>query len=218
MQSAQDQQEWLAAMHRNIYLLQKQPGFGSINLHASLDGRNVVVYAQWNSEEAFHAAVDLPEVKAARVELDSHGEPDGALFKIDSVHQTGNLGEGSLAIELVAKRVTFVNVWVVPGQEQQQRLLAAMKEHVPALVSKPGSCGCVAGSHGRAWIGAGADRSVRGGLLRRGHEDARNRFAHGVGGQPRLRVQNDLPAVDDHCWGGAWDWADSGAGGSANGG
>jgi heme-degrading monooxygenase HmoA len=141
MQSAQAQQEWLGAMHKNIHLLQKEPGFGSMNLHASLDGRNVIVYAQWDSEAKLKAAVDLPEVKAARVELDSHGEPDGSLFKIDSVYQTGNAGDGVIAIELVPERMTFVNIWIVPGQEQQQELLAAMKEESAALVSKPGSRG-----------------------------------------------------------------------------
>lgn len=46
MPSADEQQEWLRAMHRNIHLLQVQPGYRSMSLHPSLDGRDVIVYAR----------------------------------------------------------------------------------------------------------------------------------------------------------------------------
>ena len=144
MRSAHDQKQWLRAMHRNIHLLQKQLGFVSMSLHASLDGTNIVVYAQWNSEAELQAAVDISEVKAAREELDSHGEPDGTLFKVDSVYLSVNGGVGAdetLAIEPTPDRLVFVNIWTVLGKEQQSDLLSAMKEEAPAMVAKPGSRG-----------------------------------------------------------------------------
>jgi quinol monooxygenase YgiN len=74
MPSKEAQWAWLDVMRRNIHLLQVQSGFRSMSLHPSLDGRNAIVYAQWDSEESLKAAVERPDVKAARNELDSHGD------------------------------------------------------------------------------------------------------------------------------------------------
>ena len=141
MRSAVEQQAWLDVMHRNIHLLQEQPGFRYMSLHPSLDGRNVIVYAQWNSEEELKAAVDRPEVEAARIELDSHGEPDGTLYAVDSVSLSGETSDAVMRIEPGLARVTFVNVWTVQNRDKQQKLLSAMKDEVAEITSKPGSGG-----------------------------------------------------------------------------
>jgi pimeloyl-ACP methyl ester carboxylesterase/heme-degrading monooxygenase HmoA len=141
MPSTSEQQEWLRAMHRNIHLIQVQPGYRSMSLHPSLDGGNVIVYAQWESNEALTAAVERPEVKAARNELDSHGEPDGAIYAIDSVHRSGESSSQSMQIESGASFITFVNIWTVEDHEKQQHLLSAMKDDVAEIISKPGARG-----------------------------------------------------------------------------
>src|ERR1700722_11463914 len=105
MKSAEEQRAWLDVMYRNIHLLKVQPGFRSMSLHPSLDGRNMIVYAQWDSAEELKAAVDRPEMQAARVELDRHGEPDGALFGVDSVHLAGGASDAFMRIEPGATRV-----------------------------------------------------------------------------------------------------------------
>jgi pimeloyl-ACP methyl ester carboxylesterase/quinol monooxygenase YgiN len=141
MPSADEQHSWLETMRRNIHLLQVQPGFASMSLHLSLDGRNVVVYAQWDSEEALKAAVDRPEVKAARLELDSHGVPEGALYSTEFVSSSRPSSSAGIQIEPHSTGVVFVNVWTVPDRDHQQKLLAAMKSETADITSKPGSGG-----------------------------------------------------------------------------
>jgi pimeloyl-ACP methyl ester carboxylesterase/heme-degrading monooxygenase HmoA len=139
--SAEEQRAWLDAMHRNIHLLQVQLGYRSMSLHPSLDGRNVIVYAQWDSGEALKAAVEQPEVKAARNELDSHGEPEGTIYAIDSVYLSDESSDQVMPIEAGSTHLTFVNIWTVDDRDKQQKLLSAMKEDVAEIVSKPGSLG-----------------------------------------------------------------------------
>lgn len=141
MPSADEQQEWLGAMHRNIHLLQVQPGYRSMSLHPSLDGRDVIVYAQWDSKEKLLAAVERPEVKIARNELDSHGEPDGTIYAIDSVHRSVESSSQSIEIEPSRSLITFVNVWTVEDSNKQWLLLSAMKDDVAEIISKPGARG-----------------------------------------------------------------------------
>jgi len=52
--------ELFAEMTEN--LISKQPGFISGNIHKSLDGEKVAIYAQWRSEEDFRAVFKRPEV------------------------------------------------------------------------------------------------------------------------------------------------------------
>jgi pimeloyl-ACP methyl ester carboxylesterase/heme-degrading monooxygenase HmoA len=141
MQAAGEQRAWLDAMHRNIHLLQVQPGYQSMSLHRSLDGRNVIVYAQWDSGEALKAAVEQPEVKAARNELDSQGEPEGMIYAIDSVCRSPESSDRVIPIEAGSTLLTFVNIWTVEDRDKQQKLLSAMKEDVAEIISKPGSLG-----------------------------------------------------------------------------
>lgn len=44
----------------------KRPGFVSSTFHASLDGRNVVNYAQWRDETSFEGFVNDPEGERLR--------------------------------------------------------------------------------------------------------------------------------------------------------
>ncbi len=141
IRSAEEQQAWLDVMHQNIHLLQGQPGFRSMSLHPSLDGRNMIVYAQWDSARELNAAVDRPEIQAARIELDKHGEPDGALYGVDSVSLSADSSDAVMQIEPDSTRLTFVNVWTVADRDTQQKLLSAMKGDAAEITAKPGSHG-----------------------------------------------------------------------------
>jgi pimeloyl-ACP methyl ester carboxylesterase/heme-degrading monooxygenase HmoA len=141
MPSKEAQWEWLDVMHRNIHLLQVQSGFRSMSLHPSLDGRNAIVYAQWDSEESLKAAVERPDVKAARNELNSHGEPDSGIYTIDSVAVPRQSSGQVMQVEPGAALLTFVNIWTVEDRDKQQKLLSAMKDDVAGITSKPGSRG-----------------------------------------------------------------------------
>jgi pimeloyl-ACP methyl ester carboxylesterase/heme-degrading monooxygenase HmoA len=141
MPSADEQRQWLHAMHRNIRLLQVQPGYRSMTLHPSLDGRNVIVYAQWDSQEELIAAVERPEVKAARNELDSHGQPEGAIYTVDSVALPDKWLSQSMQINPGNPLLTMVNIWTVDDHDKQHSLLSAMKTETAEITSKPGMRG-----------------------------------------------------------------------------
>lgn len=60
--SPEDQQRLLDLLVEATELtMNKLPGFVSANLHKSLDGTQVVNYAQWRSQEAFEAMFENPE-------------------------------------------------------------------------------------------------------------------------------------------------------------
>lgn len=62
------QDELLALLTRATEETMKhQPGFICANFHASLDGERVINYAQWETEEHYHAMLANPD---ARVHMD----------------------------------------------------------------------------------------------------------------------------------------------------
>jgi heme-degrading monooxygenase HmoA len=68
-------------------VMRKRPGFISANIHASLDGERVVNYAQWNSEDDFHAMLADPvagEHMAEVMRVAVSAEP--RLYTVESVH------------------------------------------------------------------------------------------------------------------------------------
>ena len=62
------------------------PGFVSANVHRSLDGTKVVNYAQWESEDAFNATLQDPQVTAYFAQLAEVGTPAPVLCELLSVH------------------------------------------------------------------------------------------------------------------------------------
>jgi heme-degrading monooxygenase HmoA len=57
------QGEVLGVMQDRARFMARQPGFVSITLHRSLDGRRVVNYIQWASREQLEAAHKSPEFR-----------------------------------------------------------------------------------------------------------------------------------------------------------
>ena len=53
----------LALMQERAQFMARQPGFVSISLHRSLDGRRIVNYIQWQSRELLHKAHEAPEFR-----------------------------------------------------------------------------------------------------------------------------------------------------------
>jgi quinol monooxygenase YgiN len=53
----------LALMAERARFMAQQPGFISISLHRSLDGRRIVNYVQWRSRDLLHAAHQSPEFR-----------------------------------------------------------------------------------------------------------------------------------------------------------
>src|SRR5437588_12488425 len=59
------QAEALSLMTERARFMQRQPGFSSISLHRSLDGRRIVNYVQWQSRDLLRAAHQSPEFRRA---------------------------------------------------------------------------------------------------------------------------------------------------------
>jgi heme-degrading monooxygenase HmoA len=57
------QADALAVMTERAKFMSRQPGFISISLHRSLDGRRIVNYIQWENPDLLHAAHQSPEFR-----------------------------------------------------------------------------------------------------------------------------------------------------------
>ena len=57
------QDEALSLMEERAKFMARQPGFVSISLHRSLDGRRIVNYVQWQNRELLEKAHKSPEFR-----------------------------------------------------------------------------------------------------------------------------------------------------------
>ena len=64
------QADALALMMDRARFMARQPGFISISLHRSVDGRRIVNYIQWQNRDLLHAAHYSPEFRAEWRHLD----------------------------------------------------------------------------------------------------------------------------------------------------
>lgn len=67
-------------------VMRHQPGFVSANIHASVDGARVVNYAQWETEEAFQAMLDVPACREHMTAARAVAEAEPMLYTVESVH------------------------------------------------------------------------------------------------------------------------------------
>ncbi len=80
------QTRWLDVMYESIDLLRGKPGFVTMTLHPSLDGKRIAVYAQWNSRQELENAVSDPQAVAAHDRMAQLGESDGSLYTVARVY------------------------------------------------------------------------------------------------------------------------------------
>jgi heme-degrading monooxygenase HmoA len=79
----QHQDELLRLMTERARFMATQPGFISISLHRSLDGRRVVNYVQWESRKQLAAAHRAPEFRSRWPEVGKAAEDiEPALYEI----------------------------------------------------------------------------------------------------------------------------------------
>lgn len=80
------QDEALSVMRERADFMSRQPGFISISLHRSVDGRRIVNYIQWDSRERLHAAHSSPEFRKEWNHFgDVTDEIDPELFEVTTV-------------------------------------------------------------------------------------------------------------------------------------
>lgn len=84
------QAEALALMHDRARFMARQPGFVSIVLHRSLDGKHIVNYVQWQSRELLQSAHRSPEFRKAWGQFDHLAEDiDAHLYEVAHIEEGG---------------------------------------------------------------------------------------------------------------------------------
>lgn len=79
----------LALMQERARFMASQPGFVSITLHRSLDGRRIVNYIQWRDRDSLARAHHAPEFRREWAELDALTESiEPRLYEVVEVHDS----------------------------------------------------------------------------------------------------------------------------------
>src|SRR6266568_1521853 len=80
------QAEALQLMTERARFMARQPGFISISLHRSLDGRRIVNYVQWKNRDLLHSAHESPQFRKEWNHLDKVAdEIDPHLYEVAHV-------------------------------------------------------------------------------------------------------------------------------------
>ena len=80
------QNEALSLMAERARFMARQPGFVSISLHRSLDGRRIVNYIQWQSRDLLRSAHQSPEFRKEWGQFDQlTDEIDPHLYEVAHV-------------------------------------------------------------------------------------------------------------------------------------
>ena len=85
------QAEALSVMTERARFMARQPGFVSISVHRSLDGRRIVNYIQWESRELLQSAHKSPEFRKEWAHFDDMTEGiDPHLYEVAHAMQNGS--------------------------------------------------------------------------------------------------------------------------------
>jgi heme-degrading monooxygenase HmoA len=81
----------LSVMTERARFMARQPGFISISLHRSLDGRRIVNYVQWQNRDLLRSAHQSPEFRRQWGRFDElTGEIDPHLYEVSEVLEGGH--------------------------------------------------------------------------------------------------------------------------------
>ena len=84
------QAEALALMQDRARFMARQPGFVSIVLHRSLDGKRIVNYVQWQNRELLQSAHRSPEFRKEWRQFDHLAEDiDAHLYEVAHIEEGG---------------------------------------------------------------------------------------------------------------------------------
>src|SRR5512145_3465911 len=82
----EEQAEALELMRERARFMARQPGFVSISLHRSLDGRRIVNYVQWENRDLLRSAHQSPEFRKRWGHFDAiTSEIDPHLYEVTEV-------------------------------------------------------------------------------------------------------------------------------------
>ncbi|TMJ53614.1 MAG: antibiotic biosynthesis monooxygenase [Alphaproteobacteria bacterium] len=86
----EQQREALSLMAERARFMARQPGFVSISLHRSLDGRRIVNYVQWQNRELLQSAHKSPDFRKAWRKFDELTDQiDPHLYEVAEVLDDG---------------------------------------------------------------------------------------------------------------------------------
>lgn len=86
----EEQREALKLVLERARFMARQPGFISISLHRSLDGRRIVNYIQWQNRDLLHAAHQSPEFRREWNRFDQLAHDiDSHLYEVTEVINGG---------------------------------------------------------------------------------------------------------------------------------
>jgi heme-degrading monooxygenase HmoA len=86
------QPEALSLMTERARFMSRQPGFVSISLHRSLDGRRIVNYIQWQSREQLQSAHKSPDFRKEWNRFDRMtDEIDPHLYEVVQIMDNGGV-------------------------------------------------------------------------------------------------------------------------------
>jgi len=86
----EQQREALSLMAERARFMARQPGFVSISLHRSLDGRRIVNYVQWQNRELLQSAHKSPDFRKAWRKFDELTDQiDPHLYEVADVLDAG---------------------------------------------------------------------------------------------------------------------------------
>jgi heme-degrading monooxygenase HmoA len=84
------QAQALSVMTERARFMARQPGFISISLHRSLDGRRIVNYVQWQNRDLLRSAHQSPEFRKQWSDFDKlTDEIDPHLYEVCDVMESG---------------------------------------------------------------------------------------------------------------------------------
>ena len=84
--TSENQQQLIAAMKAEVGAIQEKPGFIGMAINASKNGKEVVIYAQWQSETDFKRGISEDESAVkSRNDLSRFGTFSANSFTLDSV-------------------------------------------------------------------------------------------------------------------------------------
>ena len=99
------QAEALSMMAERARFMARQPGFVSISLHRSLDGRRIVNYVQWQNRELLQQAHQSPDFRNAWEKFDDLTDQiDPHLYEVAEVLEVADLAMRCLEGERARSR------------------------------------------------------------------------------------------------------------------
>ncbi|PZG35445.1 antibiotic biosynthesis monooxygenase [Spongiactinospora gelatinilytica] len=81
------QEELIAVLNEGTEkVISQKPGFVSVNIIASKDGKRVINYAQWRSPADVQALLSDPEAQAFAKRVAELGTPGPGLYSVNAIH------------------------------------------------------------------------------------------------------------------------------------